>query len=162
MSPPLYDVTRASAGELDTLISALPHCRLISSPVFGAPAAAAAGQLLIYMAGDHVSKKAVAHLLVPAVGRKVTDLGGNLEKAPTFKLIGNAMILGSMEILAEAYTVATKAGVDQAVVYEYVKGACARSHLPASGSRRRAGRRLVPFARVRHHLSPTHPPLILT
>ena len=32
------------------------------------------------MAGDYRSKKEVAYLLVPAVGRKVIDLGGNLEK----------------------------------------------------------------------------------
>lgn len=32
------------------------------------------------MSGDYRSKKEVAHLLVPSVGRKVIDLGGNLEK----------------------------------------------------------------------------------
>ncbi len=50
------------------------------APVFGAPAAADAGQLIVVMAGDYRSKKEVAHLLVPGVGRKVIDLGGNLEK----------------------------------------------------------------------------------
>lgn len=82
------------------------------------------------MAGDYRSKKEVAYLLVPAVGtnlivcyeeffhnnqtgRKVVDLGENVEKgqssslsdllpsihtsiAPTFKLLGNSLILGSM------------------------------------------------------------------
>jgi hypothetical protein len=32
------------------------------------------------MSGDYRSKKEVAYLLVPAVARKVVDLGGNLEK----------------------------------------------------------------------------------
>ena len=32
------------------------------------------------MSGDYRSKKEVAYLLVPAIGRKVVDLGGNLEK----------------------------------------------------------------------------------
>jgi hypothetical protein len=32
------------------------------------------------MSGDYRSKKEVAYLLVPAVGRKVYDLGGNVEK----------------------------------------------------------------------------------
>jgi 3-hydroxyisobutyrate dehydrogenase-like beta-hydroxyacid dehydrogenase len=50
------------------------------APVFGAPPVADAGQLLVVMAGDYRSKKEVAHLLVPGVGRKVIDLGGNLEK----------------------------------------------------------------------------------
>lgn len=68
------------AGELDTLISSLPHAHLITSPVFGTPAVAEKSQLLIIMSGDYRSKKEVAYLLVPAVGRKVVDLGGNLEK----------------------------------------------------------------------------------
>ncbi|KAI0032160.1 NAD-P-binding protein [Vararia minispora EC-137] len=110
------------SGELDSLISSIPHCHLITSPVFGQPAAAAARQLVAYMAGDYQSKKIVAHLLVPAVARKVSDLGGNLEKAPTFKLIGNAVILSSMEVIAEAYTMAAKSGIDQAVVAEFIKG----------------------------------------
>lgn len=50
------------------------------APVFGAPAAAEVAQLIIVMAGDYRSKKEVAHILVPAMGRKVIDLGGNLEK----------------------------------------------------------------------------------
>jgi len=32
------------------------------------------------MSGDYRSKQEVAHLLVPGVGRKVIDLGGNVEK----------------------------------------------------------------------------------
>lgn len=50
------------------------------APVFGAPTVAEAGKLLVVMAGDYRSKKEVAHILVPGVGRKVMDLGGNLEK----------------------------------------------------------------------------------
>ncbi|KAJ7084736.1 NAD-P-binding protein [Mycena crocata] len=109
------------AGELDTLISSVPHCHLITSPVFGTPFVAAAAQLLIVMSGDYRSKKEVAYLLVPAVGRKVIDLGGNLEKAPTFKLIGNSMILGTLEILAESYTLAEKSGIAATEVHNLVK-----------------------------------------
>ena len=55
------------------------------APVFGAPAAADVANLIIVMAGEYRSKKEVAHLLVPAMGRKILDLGGNLEKgARTF------------------------------------------------------------------------------
>lgn len=32
------------------------------------------------MSGDYKAKKELAYILVPAVGRKVIDLGGNLEK----------------------------------------------------------------------------------
>lgn len=74
---------RPSAGELDTLISS-HHSRLVMAPVFGAPPVAEAGKLLVVMAGDYRSKKEVAHILIPGVGRKVLDLGGNLEKGAHF------------------------------------------------------------------------------
>ncbi|KAJ6601139.1 NAD-P-binding protein [Mycena vulgaris] len=109
------------AGELDTLISSVPHCRLITSPVFGTPSVANAAQLVIVMSGDYRSKKEVAYMLVPAVGRKVIDLGGNLEKAPTFKLLGNSLILGTLEILAESYTLAEKSGIAASEVHDLVK-----------------------------------------
>jgi len=109
------------AGELDALVSSIPHCHLIASPVFGTPTAAAAAELVIVMSGDYRSKKEVAYLLVPAVGRKVIDLGGNIEKAPTFKLIGNSMILGTLEILAEVYTLADKSGIAASDVHSLVK-----------------------------------------
>ncbi|KAJ6520524.1 NAD-P-binding protein [Mycena sanguinolenta] len=109
------------AGELDVLVSSVPHCHLIASPVFGTPYVAAAAQLVIVMSGDYRSKKEVAYMLVPAVGRKVIDLGGNIEKANTFKLIGNSMILGTMEILAESYTLAEKSGIAASEVHRFVK-----------------------------------------
>jgi len=100
------------AGELDQLISGLAHSHFISCPVFGRPNVADKAQLLIVMAGDYRSKKEVAYILVPAVGRKVVDLGENVEKAPTFKLLGNSMILGAVEVIAEAYTLGDKAGIE--------------------------------------------------
>jgi 3-hydroxyisobutyrate dehydrogenase-like beta-hydroxyacid dehydrogenase len=45
-----------------------------------------------------------------------------LHKAPTFKLIGNSLVLGSLELIAEAYTIAEKSGIGQDLVYEYIKG----------------------------------------
>ncbi|KAH8094728.1 NAD(P)-binding protein [Cristinia sonorae] len=108
------------AGELDTLISA-HHGRLVMAPVFGAPPVADAGKLLVVMAGDYRSKKEVAHVLIPSVGRSVIDLGGNLEKASTFKLIGNSMILGSIEILAEAFTLGERTGINASLVQTLVK-----------------------------------------
>jgi 3-hydroxyisobutyrate dehydrogenase-like beta-hydroxyacid dehydrogenase len=109
------------AGELDALITAIPHCHFVTGPVFGPPAMADKAGLILVLSGDYRSKKEVAYTLVPAIARRVMDLGGNVEKAPTMKLIGNSLILGSMELIAEAYTVAEKSGVGQEVVYEYIK-----------------------------------------
>lgn len=68
------------AGELDALISSIPHCHLVTAPVLGPPATAEVAALIICMSGEYRAKKELAHLLVPAVGRKVLDLGGNIEK----------------------------------------------------------------------------------
>ncbi|KAF5366948.1 hypothetical protein D9757_010838 [Collybiopsis confluens] len=124
------------AGELDHLISGLAHSHFICCPVFGRPAVADKAQLVLVMAGEYRSKKEVAYLVVPAVGRKVIDLGENVEKgetqsshvlpalkalaAPTFKLLGNSMILGAMEVVAEAYTLGDKAGIEAERVNELV------------------------------------------
>jgi len=109
------------AGELDALITAIPHCHFVTGPVFGPPAMAEKATLIVILSGDYRSKKEIAYTLVPAIGRRVFDLGGNVEKAPTFKLIGNSLILGSIELIAEAYTIAGKSGVGQENVYEYIK-----------------------------------------
>jgi 3-hydroxyisobutyrate dehydrogenase-like beta-hydroxyacid dehydrogenase len=105
---------------LDTLISSA-NARLVTCPVIGRPAVAEKAQLLILMSGDYRSKKEVAYYLVPAVGRKVVDLGGNLEKAPTFKLIANSIILGSMEVIAESMTLAEKSGIGSESVHNLIK-----------------------------------------
>ena len=75
-----YGSREILAAELDTLLSSVPNTHFITAPVFGAPAAAAAAQLIVIMSGDYRSKKEVSHILHPAVGRKLVDLGGNVEK----------------------------------------------------------------------------------
>ncbi|KAJ8084540.1 hypothetical protein PM082_003313 [Marasmius tenuissimus] len=117
------------AGELDTLISGIPHTNLLTCPVFGTPAVAEQAQLLIILGGEYRSKKEAAYLLVPAIGRKAIDLGENLEKGPTFKLIGNSMILGTLEVLSEAYTLGEKAGINSELIHNLVQ-----EILPAPGS----------------------------
>ena len=41
--------------------------------------------------------------------------------APTFKLIGNSVILGSLEILAEAFTLSEKSGIKPAQTQDLIK-----------------------------------------
>ncbi|KAG6335090.1 hypothetical protein ID866_3999 [Astraeus odoratus] len=92
-----------------------------ASPVFGPPSGADAGKLIIVMSGDYRSKQEAAHLMLPGVGRKVIDLGGNIEKAPTLKLIGNGLIMGANELLAETLTLGEKSGIGSQTVYNVVK-----------------------------------------
>ncbi|KAK2461459.1 hypothetical protein APHAL10511_005922 [Amanita phalloides] len=109
------------AGELDELLFSCSHVHFITSQVIGAPAAADKAHLLILLSGDYRSKKEVAHIFVPAIGHKVIDLGGDVVKAPTFKLIANSLILGNLEILAEAFTMADKSGIEPHRVLELVQ-----------------------------------------
>ena len=52
----------------------------MTSPVFGPAAMADKATLIIALSGDYRLKKEVAYTLVPAIGRRVLDLGGNVEK----------------------------------------------------------------------------------
>ncbi|KIL71570.1 hypothetical protein M378DRAFT_188988 [Amanita muscaria Koide BX008] len=109
------------SGELDQQLSSHPLTHLVTCPVVGPPIAADKAQLLLLMSGNYRSKKEVAYLFIPAVGRKAIDLGGDIEKAPTFKLIANSMILGNLQVLAEAFTLSRKTGIDSDRVLELVK-----------------------------------------
>ncbi|KAH7886019.1 NAD(P)-binding protein [Phlebopus sp. FC_14] len=123
------------AADVDKILSSYPHCHFVASPVFGPPMAADAGKLVIAMSGDYRSKKEVAHLLVPGVGRKIIDLGGNIEKAPTLKLIGNGMIMGANELLAETLTLGEKSEIGARTVYGLVKEIMPAPGLIAYGER---------------------------
>ncbi|KAF7302819.1 NAD(P)-binding protein [Mycena kentingensis (nom. inval.)] len=107
------------AGELDTLISSIPHCHLVASPVFGTPAVALGAQLVIAMSGDYRSKKEVAYMLARRPERSI--ILSSSCAAYTLKLIGNSMILGTLEILAESYTLAEKSGIAATEVHKLVK-----------------------------------------
>ena len=41
--------------------------------------------------------------------------------APTFKLIGNSMILGSLELIAEVFALSEKAGIGAPMTYSLMK-----------------------------------------
>ncbi|KIY73544.1 hypothetical protein CYLTODRAFT_416922 [Cylindrobasidium torrendii FP15055 ss-10] len=111
----------ALAGNLDDLVSTVPHAHFVACPVVGPPAVAAKGEVLIIMSGNYRSKKEVAHLLVPGIGRKIVDLGEDIQKAHTYKLIANSMILGTLEILGEAYTLGEKSGIGGDNVHRLVQ-----------------------------------------
>jgi len=55
------------------------------------------------------------------MGRKIIDVGSNVERAASFKLNGNFLILGIIEILAEGMTLAEKTGVGSELLYEFIK-----------------------------------------
>lgn len=52
---------------------------------------------------------------------KTMDLGQEAYKASTLKLLGNSMILSTVEMLAESMTLAEKTGIQSETVLEWIK-----------------------------------------
>jgi len=55
------------------------------------------------------------------MGRRVIDVGNNVERAAAFKLCGNGMIASIIELLAEQFTLADQTGVGAELLFEFVK-----------------------------------------
>ncbi|MBW4890742.1 NAD(P)-dependent oxidoreductase [Mucilaginibacter sp. HMF5004] len=90
----------------------------IASPVFGRPEAAAAKKLFVCTSGNAEAKK-LAHPVLEALGQSVHDFGGAVGAANVLKITGNFMIIASLELMAEAFTLAEKSGLDRARVAEF-------------------------------------------
>lgn len=58
-------------------------------------------KLVFVLSGDTFAKKKVVKFLSPSMGRRVIDVGNNVERAAAFKLCGNGMIASIIELLAE-------------------------------------------------------------
>jgi 3-hydroxyisobutyrate dehydrogenase-like beta-hydroxyacid dehydrogenase len=93
----------------------------VSAPVFGRPPAAQAGQLFVVAAGAEAQLTRAAPLF-EAIGQRVFPLGERPAAANLVKLCGNFMILCVVEGLAEAMTLAGKAGVEKAALLEVLTG----------------------------------------
>ena len=83
---------------------------LVTAPVFGRPAAAAARKLWICVSGaPHARDRAVA--LLRPLGQGVFEMGDDPALASVTKLCGNFLIAAAMESLAEAFALGEKNGV---------------------------------------------------
>ncbi|GAA5998206.1 hypothetical protein JCM5350_000546 [Sporobolomyces pararoseus] len=108
-------------GELERRAAAIPWTYYLCSPVFGPPTLAKEAKLVVVLSGDIFAKRHVEKLLVPSMGRKIIDVGANVERAASFKLLGNSVVLGVIELLAESMTLADKSGVGSELLYEFIK-----------------------------------------
>jgi 3-hydroxyisobutyrate dehydrogenase-like beta-hydroxyacid dehydrogenase len=86
--------------------------RYLAAPVFGRPAAAAAAKLFVVAAGREADIDA-AQPLFDALGQRTFRVGTRPSAANIVKLCGNFMIMAAIETMAEAATLAAKAGVDE-------------------------------------------------
>jgi 3-hydroxyisobutyrate dehydrogenase-like beta-hydroxyacid dehydrogenase len=90
----------------------------LASPVFGRPEAAAAKKLWICVSGDQTSKEKAKSIL-ENLGLGITDFGESAGGANVVKIAGNFMIIASLEMMAEAFTLAEKNGLDRTKVSEF-------------------------------------------
>ncbi|MEO8885069.1 MAG: NAD(P)-dependent oxidoreductase [Mucilaginibacter sp.] len=90
----------------------------IAATVFGRPEAAAAKKLWICVSGNSLAKEAAKPIL-ENLGQGIFDFGETAGGANVVKIAGNFMILSSLEIMAEAYTLAEKNGLDRKQVSDF-------------------------------------------
>ena len=84
--------------------------RYLHCPVFIGPVAARAGQGTVLACGPRALFDAVQPALAQ-MGAKLEYLGEQPDRAATFKLCGNALIIGISALLADVFTVAGASGV---------------------------------------------------
>lgn len=91
------------------------HARMgagyVAAPIFGRPAAVAAKQAWVCVAGE--AREEIKPLLTDIVAQGIYDFGAEPQSANVVKLTGNFMIGAAMEAMAEAMTVAEKNGVSR-------------------------------------------------
>jgi len=101
-----------------TLLHEEAGSHYLAAPVFGRAEAAEARKLWICVSGDQHAKD-TAKPVLDCLGQGVIDFGESAGGANVVKIAGNFMIMASMEMMAEAYTLAEKNGLDQAQVANF-------------------------------------------
>ncbi|KAL2788683.1 hypothetical protein BJX66DRAFT_326924 [Aspergillus keveii] len=96
----------------------------IACPVFGAPNAADAGQMVVIPAGSPASIDKIRPFLDGVTSKATLDLGPESEKdvgrATLLKVLGNTFILNTVETLAEGLVAAEKSGLGTKAYAEWV------------------------------------------
>jgi 3-hydroxyisobutyrate dehydrogenase-like beta-hydroxyacid dehydrogenase len=90
----------------------------LAAPLFGRPEAVAAKKIWICVSGEKKAKE-MAGTVLANLGQGIVDFGEDAGAANTIKIAGNFMILASLEMMAEAYTLAEKQGIDPVKVAEF-------------------------------------------
>ncbi|CAG5008928.1 3-hydroxyisobutyrate dehydrogenase [Dyadobacter sp. CECT 9275] len=89
----------------------------VAAPIFARPEAVVAKVGNICISGDAKAREAVKPVLQNFV-KGIYDFGEDPGAANVVKLLGNFMIGASIEMMAEAFTVAEKSGIGRQQIYE--------------------------------------------
>ncbi len=103
--------------------AAAAGAQFVASPVFGAPAAAEAGQLIFVPAGPRAGIERLRPYARGVMGRaEIAFEDAPCGRALRLKLIGNTLVLNMVSILGESLAMAEKTGVGAAPVKQFVDG----------------------------------------
>ncbi|KAH1489243.1 hypothetical protein LV164_005011 [Aspergillus fumigatus] len=95
----------------------------IACPVFGAPIFADAGQLVVVPAGDAAAIDRIRPFFEGVTARATIDMSGHdVGRASTLKILGNTLILNTVESIAEGLVAAEKFGLGADVYQQWVHG----------------------------------------
>lgn len=90
----------------------------VTAPVFARPEAAAAKAGSAVISGQPAAKDRISPVLQAGFAKNIFDLGEDPGSANVLKLMGNFMIGGAIELMAEAFALGEKNNVDPRVAYE--------------------------------------------
>jgi 3-hydroxyisobutyrate dehydrogenase-like beta-hydroxyacid dehydrogenase len=109
-------ISTAAAGEFAEEHEKHGQC-YVAAPVFGNPDAARARELFIIAAGarDPIER---CRPLFDLLGQRTFVIGSDPESANLVKLVGNAMIAATLEVLGEALALVRKRRLDPAAVLD--------------------------------------------
>lgn len=94
----------------------------VACPVFGAPAAADAGQLVCVLAGEASAVDKVKPYCEGVMGRANIDYSDqDPSKATLLKVIGNTFITSMVETLSEGHVVAEKSGLGVKQLHQFIE-----------------------------------------
>jgi 3-hydroxyisobutyrate dehydrogenase-like beta-hydroxyacid dehydrogenase len=125
MTPKTVHVSMSTISHALALTLTTTHAQrgvgFVGAPVFGRPDAAAAGKLFILGAGE-ASALARCQPLFDVLSQKVLALGTEPAAAHLTKVLGNFMLISSVELLAEALNVARAAGMAPEALLQALTG----------------------------------------
>jgi 3-hydroxyisobutyrate dehydrogenase-like beta-hydroxyacid dehydrogenase len=101
-------------------VEKIPNVHILSCPVWGPPIAAKNAQLIIITSGHQPAIDHVMPLLIPVLGKKAVTVGEDVAKAAKYKLVGNFLVGGVIELLSEGMTLAEKTDVGRDKLMEFI------------------------------------------
>ncbi|KAJ6015901.1 NAD(P)-binding protein [Penicillium herquei] len=109
----------------------------VASPVFGAPAMAAAGQVICVLAGPRESVDKVKPFTTGVIAKSFMDFSDQPHaKASQLKILGNTFVLRMVESIAEGHVVAEKCGLGTDALHQFFEAVFPGPYVAYSGRMR--------------------------